>query len=127
VAEHVPRWLANDPSPLTPLALDLWRRFDPGSAYVVHGDFHHHNVLRHGDRFVAIDPKPYLADREYDVYAWLHNPLPYRMTRDDAERRIAGFAAAGLDEQRIRAWCVIRGAYLTDDPGEQAVLRGLLD
>jgi streptomycin 6-kinase len=127
VDEHVPRWLAQAPSPLTPLALELWESLDPGRDFLVHGDFHHHNVLRHGDGFVAIDPKPYLADREYDVYTWLHNPLPYRMTRTDAERRIERFAAAGLDEARIRAWCVIRGAYLTDDPEEQAVLRSLLD
>jgi streptomycin 6-kinase len=92
----------------------------------VHGDFHHHNVLRHGDRHVAIDPKPYLADREYDVYPWLHNPLGYAMTSERTERRIARFAAAGLDERRIRAWAVVRGAYLTDDPAEQAVLRALV-
>jgi streptomycin 6-kinase len=127
VDEHVPRWLANDPSPLTPLALELWESLRPGRDWVVHGDFHHHNVLRRGDGFVAIDPKPYLADREYDVYPWLHNPLSYRMTRADAERRIRNFVAAGLDDGRIRAWCVIRGAYLTDDPDEQAVLRALLD
>lgn len=126
VGDHVPRWLANDPSPLTPLALELWESLRPGCAFVVHGDFHHHNVLRHGGGFVAIDPKPYLADREYDVYPWLHNPLPYRMTRVDAEYRIGRFAAAGLDEGRIRAWCVIRGAYLSRDPDEQAVLRSLV-
>jgi streptomycin 6-kinase len=126
VEEHVPGWLAHDPSPLTPLAVELWDSLQPGRDWVVHGDFHHHNVLRHGDRFVAIDPKPYLADREYDVYTWLHNPLPYRMTRRDAERRIERFVAAGLDEDRIRAWCAIRGAYLTDDPEEQAVLRALV-
>jgi len=127
VGDHVPRWLANEPTPLTPLALELWESLRPGREWVVHGDFHHHNVLRSGDGFVAIDPKPYLADREYDVYAWLHNPLPYRMTRADAERRVERFVAAGLDDARIRAWCVIRGAYLTDDPEEQAVLRALVD
>jgi streptomycin 6-kinase len=125
IAEHVPRWLANDPSPLTPFAQELWTSLEPGR-YLVHGDFHHHNLLRHGGRFVAIDPKPYLADREYDVYAWLHNPLDYRMTQERTEARIARFVAAGLDEWRIRAWAVIRGAYLTDDPEEQAILRGLI-
>ena len=101
--------------------------FDPGRGWLVHGDFHHHNVLRHGGGFVAIDPKPYLADREYDVYPWLHNPLPYRMTRDDVERRIAHFVAGGLDDYRIRAWAIVRGAYLTDDPDEQRILGALLD
>ena len=126
ITEHVPRWLANNPSPLTPLARELWSAFGPGVGWVVHGDFHHHNVLRHGDGYVAIDPKPYLADREYDVYTWLHNPLTYRMTRNDVERRIARFVAAGLDDFRIRAWSIVRGAYLTDDPEEQAILGSLL-
>jgi streptomycin 6-kinase len=126
VREHVPHWLHNTPSSLTPLAHELWASFDPGAGWVVHGDFHHHNVLRHEDRYVAIDPKPYLADREYDVYTWLHNPLPYRMTRADVERRIGHFVAAGLDDHRIRAWAIVRGAYLSDDPHEHAVLGSLL-
>jgi streptomycin 6-kinase len=125
VVEHVPGWLAGSTSPLTAFARELLSSFEP-SRFLVHGDFHHHNVLRRGDGFAAIDPKPYLADREYDVYPWLHNPLGYRMTREQTEARIARFVAAGLDEWRIRAWAVIRGAYLTDDPHEQAVLRSLL-
>ena len=127
VREHVPQWLRNTSSTLTPLARELWATFEPGASWLVHGDFHHHNVLRHGGRHLAIDPKPYLADREYDVYTWLHNPLPYRMTRADVERRIAHFVAAGLDDRRIRAWAVVRGAYLSADPHEHAVLGSLLD
>jgi streptomycin 6-kinase len=93
----------------------------------VHGDFHHHNILRDGERFVAIDPKPYLADREYDVYTWLHNPLPYVMNRETTEKRIAAFVAAGLDDYRIRAWAIIRGAYLGGEGVEATVLGELLD
>jgi streptomycin 6-kinase len=126
VAELVPAWLADVPSALTPLARELWAALEPGSSWVVHGDFHHHNVLRHGDGYVAIDPKPYRADREYDVYTWLHNPLPYRMTTEGVERRIAHFVAAGLDDFRIRAWAIVRGAYLSADPAEHAVLRRLV-
>ena len=89
----------------------------------MHGDFHHHNILRDGDRFVAIDPKPYLAEREYDVPSFLWNPLDNRMDdREQTERRIAAFVAAGLDDFRIRAWTVIRGAYLRPDCAE-AILR----
>ena len=68
-----------------------------------------------GDRHVAIDPKPYLADREYDVYSFLMNPLPYRLERRTTERRIARFAAAGLDDWRIRAWAIVRGSFLAGD------------
>ena len=84
---------------------------------MTHGDFHHHNILRHGDRFVAIDPKPYLGDREYDLFSFLRNPIALRMTdREQTERRIAAFVAAGLDDYKIRAWTVIRGAYLGLEP-----------
>ena len=87
---------------------------------------HHHNILRRRDRFVAIDPKPYLADREYDVPSFLWNPIGNRM--DDGvqtEPRIAAFVSAGLDDFRIRAWTVIRGAYLRPTYADQ--IRGLIE
>ncbi len=128
VADEVPRWLDGNVSSLTPYARELWETFEPGHEWLVHGDFHHHNILRHGSRYVAIDPKPYLSDREYDLFSWLRNPLFYRMIdRERTERRIAAFVAAGLDDRRIRIWAIIRGAILTDDPEELALLASLLD
>lgn len=109
-------WLAaaeREQSELAPLAAQLLAEVGPSADWVVHGDFHHYNILRHGDRYVAIDPKPYLADREYDVPAFLWNPRTNRLDdRDLLEHRIAAFTAAGLDDFRIRAWTVIRGTYL---------------
>jgi streptomycin 6-kinase len=129
VAPEVPRWLDNAPrkgSGLVPLARELLAALAPGADWLVHGDFHHHNILRSGDRFVAIDPKPYLADREYDVPSFLWNPISNRMNdSDQTERRIAAFVAAGLDDYRIRAWTVIRGAYLRPDYSDR--LRALID
>jgi streptomycin 6-kinase len=124
IGDHVPRWLDADESELTPLARELYPSFEPGRAWLVHGDFHHHNVLRHGDRHVAIDPKPYLADREYDVPSFLWNPLEYEMTDTaNTERRIAAFVAAGLDEHKIRAWTAIRAAYLGATHEEAGLIR----
>jgi streptomycin 6-kinase len=129
VAPEVQRWLDDaerEGSELVPLARDLFAELDPSADWLVHGDFHHHNILRHGDRFVAIDPKPYLADREYDVPSFLWNPRDNRMEdSDQTERRIAAFVAAGLDDFRIRAWTVIRGAYLR--PGYADQIRALLE
>jgi streptomycin 6-kinase len=94
---------------------------------LVHGDFHHHNILRSGERFVAIDPKPYLSDREYDVAAFLWNPIDNRLEDvAQTERRIQAFAAVGLDEFRIRAWTVIRGAYLRTGPEYIDPLKALI-
>ena len=96
-----------------PLARELLADLDATAEWVVHGDFHHHNILLHGDRYVAIDPKPYLADREYDIPPFLWNPMGSRLDDEGLlERRIAAFVAAGLSDYRIRAWTVIRGAYL---------------
>jgi streptomycin 6-kinase len=133
IGDHVPHWLDNaereqaEGSALLPLARELYASIDIGREWLTHGDFHHHNILVHGDRFVAIDPKPYLADREYDVFSFLHNPLSYRMTDlTQTERRIAAFVAAGLDDYKIRAWTVIRASYLGLEPAEVEVARSLL-
>jgi streptomycin 6-kinase len=128
VAAEIPRWLDSaerEGSELVPLARRLLAELQPGADWLVHGDLHHHNILRRGDRFVAIDPKPYLADREYDVPSFLWNPMDNRMEdREQAERRIAAFVAAGLDDFRIRAWTVIRGAYLR--PGFAGPIKALM-
>ncbi len=130
IADHVPRWLARaSEGPgrrLTTLAHRLFAELDVGSATLVHGDFHHHNMLASGHGHVAIDPKPMLGEPEYDVASFLWNPLSYRMRLDVTERRLAAFAAAGLDEWRMRAWAVIRGSYLGADENEVGVLEALL-
>jgi streptomycin 6-kinase len=112
-------------SALASLAWALLAQMEGPGDWIVHGDFHHHNILRYGDRYVAVDPKPYAADREYDVPSFLWNPMTNKL--DDPERledRIAAFVAAGLDDSRIRAWTVIRGSYLR--PGYAEPIRALL-
>jgi streptomycin 6-kinase len=127
IHDHVPRWLANAADhPLAPLASTLYDGLERRADTLVHGDFHHHNILASARGPVAIDPKPMLGEPEYDVPSFVWNPLSYRMRRDVTERRLAAFAAAGLDEERMRTWAVIRGAYLGADEGEAEVLRGLL-
>jgi streptomycin 6-kinase len=132
IGDHVPRWLDQaersdqEGRELIPLARELYASLEVGRATLVHGDFHHHNILRAGDRHVAIDAKAMLGEPEYDVPSFLWNPLPYRMKLDVTERRLAAFAAAGLDERRMRAWAMVRGAYLGADEQEAQVLRLLL-
>jgi streptomycin 6-kinase len=128
VTPEVGRWLERaegEGSELVGLARELLAEIGQGDSWLVHGDFHHHNILRHGDMWVAIDPKPYAAQREYDVPPFLWNPMGNRFDdRGQIERRIAAFAGAGLDEFRLRAWTVIRGAYLR--PAHAARIRSLL-
>jgi len=125
----VHRWLTRaerDASPLASLARELHGELGARAEWLVHGDFHHHNILRDGSRYLVIDPKPYLSDREYDVASFLWNPMTNTMgDREQTERRIAAFVAAGLDEFRVRAWAVIRGSYLR--PEFASPLRALVE
>jgi streptomycin 6-kinase len=126
IGDHVPRWMEADQGELTPLARELYASLEVGRATLVHGDFHHHNILRSERGFLAIDPKPMLGEPEYDIPSFLWNPLGHHMTLAGTEKRLAAFAAAGLDQERMRKWAVIRGAYLGADADEAEVLRALL-
>lgn len=129
IGDHVPRWLDNarrEGRQLVPLARSLYDALDVDHGILVHGDFHHHNLLADGDRYLAIDPKPMLGEPEYDVYSFLVNPFGSRMRLDVTEQRLAAFATAGLDQARMRAWAVIRGAYLCSDERRLEVLRALI-
>jgi streptomycin 6-kinase len=134
IGDHVPRWLdaaeaaAGAATGLIPLARDLYASLEIGRSVLIHGDLHHHNILDAGDRHLAIDPKPMLGEPEFDVPPFLWNPVDdgRAISGERTERRLAAFAAAGLDEERMRAWSVIRGAYLAVDGPDVEVLRELL-
>jgi streptomycin 6-kinase len=129
IGDHVPRWLGQaTPGSVAGLRLlerarELFDRLDVRGDTLVHGDFHHHNILDAGAHYVAIDPKPMVGEPEFDVPPFLWNPLVSQMTHKETERRLAAFAEAGLDEARMRAWALIRGAYLEvgDWVGDHAV------
>lgn len=133
IGDVVPGWIddgeaeGGEGSELVPLARELLGRLEIGRSTLIHGDFHHHNILRHRDRYVAIDSKAMLGEPEYDVPSFLWNPLSYRMTDlARTERRIAAFVGAGLDEFKIRAWTVIRASYLGAEPDEADLIRSLV-
>ena len=115
VGVEVSRWLdaaARDAHPYVAVARDRFASIAKSDRVLVHGDYHHHNLLRQGQSWLAIDPKPLIAEPEFDVVTLLWNPIDVFPTHERTERRIAAFVSAGLDEQRIRDWAVIRGTYL---------------
>ena len=94
------------------IARDRYASLEAGDLTLVHGDFHHHNLLRHGERWLVIDPKAMVGEPEFDVPTFMWNPIGMRPTQTSVERWIAAFARAGLREDRIRDWAIIRGTYL---------------
>ena len=118
IGDHLAVWLDEGSGELRARARELLATLEVGRSTLVHGDFHHHNILVSSRGHLAIDPQPFLAEPEFDVPPFLWNPLPCRLRIDLLERRLAAFVAAGLDEERIRKWTVIRGSYLQPQEGE---------
>jgi streptomycin 6-kinase len=86
-------------------ALDLAR--SPAPTGLVHGDLHPGNVLRaHGRGVVAIDPRPCVGDRHFDLVDWVLTPDV--ADGDSLRRRLAALEARvpGVDAARLRDWVV---------------------
>ena len=118
VADELPRWLDEEEGELRVKAEGLLAGMELRHDVLVHGDFHHHNILASARGHLAIDPQPFLGEPEYDVVPFLWNPLPIGLRPELLGARIGAFVAAGLDEERIRAWMVIRGSYLLPEEAE---------
>jgi streptomycin 6-kinase len=112
IGDHVPRWLDNAGDHyLVREAKEIYATMHPSDGTLVHGDFHHHNLLSHRDGWVVIDPKPMVGDPEFDVPTFLWNPIGHEPTRESVERWIGAFADAGLDANLLRKWAIVRGTY----------------
>ena len=118
VADQLPRWLDEAEGALRAKAEELVSGMELRHDVLVHGDFHHHNILASARGHLAIDPQPFLGEPEYDVVPFLWNPLPIGLRPQLLGARLAAFVAAGLDEERIRAWMVIRGSYLLPEEAD---------
>lgn len=89
------------------LVADFFTEHEP--PVVLHGDFHHYNLLRAGDGWKAIDPKGVIGPRGYEVGPLLINPLGDFLRSPNA-RQISTRRFAILAEQldmkpgRVRDW-----------------------
>jgi streptomycin 6-kinase len=78
---------------------------------LLHGDFHHFNILSSGRGWLVIDPKGVAGPAEYEVGPLLLNP--YNVIPEEqaairrTQRRIAILSERlGFDRQRLRAWAI---------------------
>lgn len=85
---------------------------DPASAgTLVHTDLHHGNVLAAGEDWAAVSPKPLSGDPHYEPAPTLiaHWDEVTDDVRFGVRRRFDTLVdVAGLDEERARAWVIIR-------------------
>jgi len=78
---------------------------------LLHGDFHHFNVLESARGWLAIDPKGVIGPRGYEVGPLLINPVPDFLNgsnpRVQTAKRIAILSEMlGMEQERIRAWAI---------------------
>jgi streptomycin 6-kinase len=81
----------------------------PGEAVVLHGDFHHDNVMDGGTRgWLAIDPKGLIGEREFEFANLFRNPDAATALASGQMRRRAEIVAqeASLDARRLLRWVV---------------------
>lgn len=76
---------------------------------LLHGDFHHYNVLESARGWLAIDPKGVIGPRGYEVGPFMINPIERFLNEGNPRvrtgRRIGILSdMLGMERERIRAW-----------------------
>ncbi len=76
---------------------------------LLHGDFHHYNILKSERGWLVIDPKGVVGAPEYEIGPYLTNPIEDMPDEAEAirrtQRRIAIFAEQlGFDRRRLLRW-----------------------
>jgi streptomycin 6-kinase len=96
---------------------------------LLHGDFHHFNVLKSERGWLAIDPKGVIGPRGYEVGPLLINPVPDFLNGDkpqvQTKRRIAILAEMlVMERERICSWGICHAVLSAwwsiedNDPGQ---------
>ncbi len=91
------------------LIRDLFAEHRP--QVLLHGDFHHFNILSSERGWLVIDPKGVAGPAEYEAGPLLTNPYNVMPEEPQAirrtQRRIAILSGKlGFDRQRLRAWAI---------------------
>jgi streptomycin 6-kinase len=95
------------------------------SKMLLHGDFHHYNILSSDNEWRAIDPKGIIGEPEFDLAPFLENEIdpkdPVAM-RKITEKRITIFCEMlGFDPKRVKDWLIAHSIlsswWLVEDHG----------
>ena len=103
------------PPRLVDEAMDLFATLNASAQepMLLHGDLQHHNVLRSGDTWRAIDPKGVVGDPGYEVGSMFYNPMPDILEVHDLEQMLARRVAQlseelGMERAHIRGWALAK-------------------
>lgn len=135
--DHIADWLTvldnpgseKIPASLLNRAINLRNRLLSSMRPLIflHGDLHHDNVLKHGNEWVAIDPKGVIGEAEFEIAAFDFMYVPELAITADVKEIIAAridllAQKANLDAQRIKDWMFVRlvlmAAWFIEDNGD---------
>jgi streptomycin 6-kinase len=103
---------------------------------LLHGDLHHDNILQNGNEWVAIDPKGVIGDSDYEIAAFIRNPIPELLTHDNPlsiiDNRITRCAEIlKSSKERIIDWCYVQSvlawAWTLEDNGDETYFKKLTE
>lgn len=91
----------------------------------LHGDLHHYNVIQSTDGdWLAIDPKGFWGEVEYELGSLLRNPLDDDFKNIDMQRRFEIIEARlGYDMKRVQQWAFCQ-AVLASIWGDDDIVFG---
>lgn len=86
---------------------------EASSDVLLHGDLHHDNILFNGSEWVAIDPKGVVGDENFEIAAFICNPIDGLLNQinfyDIIKSRITIFAnILDVPEPLIAKWCFLK-------------------
>jgi streptomycin 6-kinase len=85
-----------------------------GELVLCNEDFHGGNVLLSERGWLAIDPKPIVAEREFGVVSLVRDRRP--VDAQTLTRRLDSLVELGLDRERMRRWSLVHALWWgTDD------------
>lgn len=80
-----------------------------GELVLCNEDFHGGNVLLSDRGWLAIDPKPIVAEREFAVVSLVRDRRP--VDSSTIARRLDALAELGLDRERMRRWSLVHALW----------------
>jgi streptomycin 6-kinase len=80
-----------------------------GELVLCNEDFHGGNVLLSERGWLAIDPKPIVAEREFGVVSLVRDRRP--VDSSTIARRLDALADLGLDRERMRGWSLVHALW----------------
>ncbi len=103
---------------------------------LLHGDLHHDNILSNDDGWLVIDPKGFIGDPVFELAAFLCNPSPELLEKENPvdliNKRINICQdKLGFDEQRIKDWLYVKSvlcwAWCLEDNLDGDYFRGFIE